>query len=810
MKVVLADLLQLWGFQDDFCIFSDGSLGFALKLVGKDLSALAGEEVSTFSKKLSGFLNSLPEELRIQFVLTVKDENSEVLERYRKLSLGAVNKVAQSLAHSRYEKLSEESSQGLIPRFELEVFIRKIFTSEIFKKPKGFRKSKKTFLDIGEENFLLEIKSCEQLREQIIREFTNIGIQVQVTNSQNIFKQVYKQWNPSREILKDDYNPNYLREELIFTDALVYEDGFALGPIHHRVLSLKLIPQEVFSGMSQSFLSLPVGAKVFVSIHVPNQADELNSIRTQRRVSYSMSEGKKGVRDLESEAKFKDSENLLDELLSQEEKVFKMSLQIVLSSSDHTELSLLTREALIMFRALNGAEGMTESLAGFDIFADISLPNAQSKERIKKMKTSYLTEFLPMANIWPGHEKPRVLFKTTSGTLLSVDQFSSSLNNFNQMICGASGSGKSFVATNIIAQLQKENPRTFIIDVGGSYRKLCSIIDGQYILLALDSNIALNPFDLPSHEVRPSPQHIKYLLGLVEKMTVEDGQRRIARIERALIEEAIEQVYRDNQEPRLSHLRNILASHADTQMRQIAKILAPWCGDTAFGRIVDRPTNVSLEKSLVCFDLIGLKSVSDLQSVAIHLIANFIEQQIQKAPLSVIKPIIIDEAWELLADDAGAALIEALARKVRKSFGGLVPISQNIDDFAKSKIAQALLPNCATKWILSQGNADKDRLREVLNLNPNEAELVSNLSQVRGEFSQSFLMSGDSRAVVSIEPSPYEYWVATTDPNDLGVFNEEIAKSPTEDVSSVLYRLSKNFPKGIAASQRNGSSMGAA
>jgi conjugal transfer ATP-binding protein TraC len=803
MKGVLSDLLQIWGFQDDFCIFSDGSLGFALKLTGKDLKALSDDDVSSFSLKLNGLLNSLPEELKLQFVMTVCDDNVEVLERYRKLSIDTLNTVAKTLAESRYHKLCHESSLGLIPRYEIEVFVRRSFGNDLFSKTNGFRKNKKTFTEIGEENFLIEIKSFEQLRDQIIREFANAGISSEIVNSNKLFKKLYKQWNPAREIEKDDYNPNHLRENIIFTDALVYEDGFALGTIHHRVLSLKLIPQEVFSGMSQAFLNLPVGAKLFLSIHIPNQAIELKSLQTQRRVSYSMSEGKKGVRDLESESKFRDSESLLDELLSQEEKVFKMSLQVVLASADQTELGLMTREALLTFRALNGAEGMTESLAGFDIFSEICLPNASTRERVKKMKTSYLTEFLPLANTWAGHENPRVLFKTTSDTLLSIDPYSSTLSNFNQIICGASGSGKSFVATNIIAQLQKDNPRTFIIDVGGSYRKLCSIIDGQYILLTLDSNIALNPFDLPPNELRPSPQHIKYLVSLVEKMTIEEGQRRVARIERALIEEAIEQVYQQNQEPRLTHLRAILATHADSQMKQISKILGPWCGDTAFGRIVDRPTNVALNKSMVCFDLMGLKSVADLQSVAIHLITNFIEQQILKAPLSVIKPVIVDEAWELLADEAGANLIESFARKIRKSFGGLIPISQNIDDFAKSGISQALLPNCATKWILNQGDADKERLREVLNLNPNEAQLISQLKQVKGEYSQSFLMTGENRAVVSIEPSAYEYWVATTDAPDLSVFNEELAKTPTEDVSSVLSRLAKKFPKGVSAWQRS-------
>jgi len=40
----------------------------------------------------------------------------------------------------------------------------------------------------------------------------------------------------------------------------------------------------------------------------------------------------------------------------------------------------------------------------------------------------------------------------------------------------------------------KAAPRIFVIDIGGSYKKLCEHLGGQYIPLGLSSDLTMNPF----------------------------------------------------------------------------------------------------------------------------------------------------------------------------------------------------------------------------------------------------------------------------------------------------------------------------
>lgn len=74
--------------------------------------------------------------------------------------------------------------------------------------------------------------------------------------------------------------------------------------------------------------------------------------------------------------------------------------------------------------------------------------------------------------------------------LVGFDPFSPSLTNYNQVISGGSGAGKSFSTNVLISHLMKEDPKVFILDIGGSYKKTTENFGGQYIPIGSDSKIS--------------------------------------------------------------------------------------------------------------------------------------------------------------------------------------------------------------------------------------------------------------------------------------------------------------------------------
>jgi len=799
----LADALQVWGLEENITIFVDGSFGTGFRLTPIDGSCWSIDQANEYSQRLAQFLNGLPSEIDIQFVQDIKAGNNELIHKHGETideQSPDVEDVVQNLTKARVEKFQSLDQAGLLPKHGLFIFARRKVNNPLLGKTSPFSRAK-TFEAMTEENLKRELSMTERLASELESGLAMLGLKPQRLKAEEVLQLLYEQWNPSRNVSLGRVNPDNIRSSVLFTDVGVGDRGFSMSDYHYRVISLKILPDQTFALMAAKLRELPFDTRVFVTVHVPNQQKELESLQTQRRIAFSMVAGKKtGVADIESEAKLKDLETLLEEMVAQGEKVFHLSLQVLVRSRDETDIENKVSETLTKVRELAGAEAMEETLAAFDIFSEIALPNARSKERIKRLKTSNLCDLLPVFGPWEGHSDPKILLRSRLGSLVSFNPFTSELTNSNQIVSGGSGSGKSFMTNILMMQMLKENPKVFIVDIGGSYKKICDNFDGQYVPLGVESNISINPFDLGIGETKPSSQKIKFILSLVEIMTKENEQLQLGKLEKAEIEAAIEKVYETSKSPRLLDLRDLLVKYPESFIQRIGKILNSWCGNSPYGKFVDQKTTLELTKPVVCFDLKGMESYPDLQSACLFIITDFVWREVQNER-GRMKFLILDECWKLMENDSASLFIAEVFRTFRKYMASAIAISQNIDDFARSKIANAILPNSSIKWVLKQKGADKDRLKEVLNLNPNEVELITSLHQERGSYSEAFLMAEDARVVVAIESTPLEYWLATTDGRDLGKIEEYHKAYPTETPICILKRLAKDFPKGVAAVQ---------
>lgn len=797
----LADILEIWGFEQGKVIFSDGSLGFGLTLTPIDVATWEDSRIDKLAEGIGTFLNGLPSGIDLQFVQDIMPAGEKLIHDSEKLAHHSVESTARTLHNLRLETLKDDIKAGNLPAQTLRLFVRKPLPTGTFKKPKFLSRSK-AFVPMPEETLYRELTALSHLEAEVTASLKALSIRVTPMTEREIADVIYQQWNPLRAEKLQRYDADDVRPALLFSDISVYEKGFSIGGMHHRIVSLKLMPDSTFASMARVLKDLPFGSRLLLSIHVPDQQKELENLQSQRRLAFSMARGKKeGVSDIESEAKLQDLETLIAEMVAQGEKVFQVSLGVILKSEDQEVLTTLVSDTISSIRALSGAEAMEESIATFEIFKEAALPNARSRERARRIKTSNLADLIPFFGSWLGFEKPRIFLKTRNQELFSMDPFASELSNYNQVVAGGSGSGKSFLTNILLLQTLKESPRVFIVDIGGSYKKLCDNLAGQYIPFSLSDSFSLNPFDLLPGEAAPSSQKIKFLLGLTEMMTQEVGETGIKRLERSEIEEAIQEVYDRISKPQMSDLQALLLSRSSQTLQRFGKILSTWCGDSPYGQMIDKPTTISLEKPIVCFDLKGLEPYPDLQAVCLYLITDFVWREVQR-DRSTMKFLVFDECWKLLESSSGSAFIGEVFRTFRKYYASAIAISQNIDDFAKSKVSQAILSNTSIKWILMQKGADYERLKEVLHLNDTEISIISSLHQKRGEYSEAFLMAEDNRCPVRIAPTALEYWIATTDPRDLALLQNEDAKGT--GTLDLLKSLAERFPQGVVAGEGSG------
>jgi conjugal transfer ATP-binding protein TraC len=592
------------------------------------------------------------------------------------------------------------------------------------------------------------------------------------------------------------------RDQLVGSSLVQTYDSFYLDKKYHRIITLKTLPEFTHSALMTKLLNLDFPNLIHVHIKVPEQSKELSSLQAKRRMAHSMSMSHGGrATDLESEAKLQSTEELLRELLNTGQKIFYFQVAVLVRADTYDELEQKTKVILGTIRELNGAEAIAESVANFKLWKTLLPFGTTTTVRNKRVKTDNLADFLPVYEPYTGprniDSRPVCLFRNRHGGLVSYDPFDSSLPNYNTLVTGSSGSGKSFLNNLILLQYVSQKPLIFIIDIGGSYKKLCEFLNGQYIEIAPPQNKeecnAINPFALPLGETEPSPQKIKFLLALLENMLTDSEKDKLPKLDKSLLEEIILNLYTKNLCPTLSDLQEAMKISKDERLIQFSKMLYPWTGERPYGRLLDGKATIDLSSDVVVFDLKGLSSYPDLQSVMLLIITDFILGRVESKNSDVSsrrKQILMDECWELLKSQASASFMEYCVRTLRKTGSGITFITQGLEEIVASPIGSAILSNTATKFILMQ-KGDLAPIKKVLKFNEQEMALISSLRQAKGKYSEAFMIANEDRSVIKVIPTGPEYWLATSDSKDNATINELREQNSNKSLLEVIQDISQ-------------------
>jgi len=824
----LAHELPYWDFVDApqaHAILFDGSLVGGLKVSLMDIECLNDDEVNSFTTGLRSALNSIAEGTTLQFVLSVGSDFSEMIKNHKAGFAEKIHPLVKTIADYREQKIKDAVDSKELYKPELFIYLR---TPMIEQKKSGFLKRKEQFSENASKAYQDTLEVLGQNIDTLVSSLESIGLESKSLTKLEIISNIYKFLNPKRS--DEEPTPKVItfkehdlekevveeiewlaaqspREQLVFGDLLLGFGQFTLDSYYHRVVTLKTLPEMTFAGQFAKFLRLPFHYDLILSLEVPPQASEMAKLQQKRKMAHSMAltQGNKAS-DLESESKLTSTEELIRELLNTGQRIYAAQMSIVLrapATPDGTKrLNREVREVLSRFRSLQGAEGLEETVGSWKIIKG-NFPAAPiSLERARKMKTNNLADFLPVFGPREGDKDPAVIFRNRLNGLVSYNGFDPGLPNYNCLVTGSSGAGKSFLNNCILLQELARGLRVFIIDIGGSYKKLTESLGGQYLEMNLSDNYRINPFDIPNPKEAPSNQKLKSLLAIIESMVAEDDKAKLAKLDRALLERAVIELYKSRRAkgevPTLTDLAKYLSVFEEDSMRAISKMLYLWTGERPYGRLLDGPGGLRTDAPICTFDLKGLSSYPDLQSVMILILTDFILTQVEQDKTNK-KRIILDEAWELLKSNAAANFMEYCARTLRKSGSGITFITQGVEEIVASPIGPAILNNTATKFVMLQ-RGDSEILANALKLNSREINLIHSLQQRKGEFSEGFMIEGDHRQVVRIFPSPFEYWLSTSDAGD----NKYLSDLKDQGLTLVqaIEKAALTFPKGISQGQR--------
>ncbi len=766
----LSDPLQLLSIDEDAASFTDGSLaaGFALK--GADLSCASAESTNTLAKNLEGLIKAMPAGYSLQIYYDFKDENPDLVSSHKGL-VSSSNQEYLNAVDSRinFHDKKQKNRKYFFP--DVYVFFRS--TKNIFPKQKLFETDEeyKTKVELKTKNhsasFFRELRIFE-------RSLSAAGLRPEKVSSKRWFKLLFEHFNPGRiksvglpklQQVSSPLTPS-IQSQIFLTDLSQHIDCLEFDGRFAGAISLKTMPESfTVAAMGSKLLNLPFHYRVSLTVKALDQSAEQSSLGVQRRIAHSMASGAENVSDIESEAKLASTQALMEELHSGSEKIVALDLAIIVEAGSKEQLKERSILALKCIREMDGAEGVKETYGLKDVFFK-SAAGMCKGERETKVKSSNASHLLPAYSPWEGNKRPVCLLANRQGGLFALDPFESSLPNWNGIVFGGSGSGKSFTVAFLMLQFHAVKPKIIWIDNGQSSRRLVETLGGQYFDLGLDSGYAINMFDLPEGELKPSATKIKLILAVLEMILKDASQKALPKLCRSNLESAISEVYENYQNPRLTDLKKILEGSSEKRLRDYAQILESWTGDSPYGQILDRPSNVNLEKNLVSIEVGSLSASPDLKDAMLLLLTNFIELQ-ARADLATPYLLIVDEAERLFQTEMARQFVITCYRTWRKYNAGIWSLSQNYKDFfADPALKDSLLPNTTSLLVLKQRGIDWNNFQEAFDFHEGQLAAVKSLQVKKGEYSELYYQQDQNQTVLRIVPDKGSYSLCTSDAAD--------------------------------------------
>jgi type IV secretory pathway VirB4 component len=473
--------------------------------------------------------------------------------------------------------------------------------------------------------------------------------------------------------------------------------------------------------------------------------------------------------DPEREVAFEDAERLRNALQRGEERVFSISLYILLRAPTLKTLDDLTRrvETTLDGMLAHSRVAILEQERGFRA----CLPEGRDELlAYRNLDTSSLVTTFPFTSSTLSMERG-VLYGVAGGsqTPVIVDPFDPSLENANLAVFAMAGAGKSYFVKLMALRNLLAGVDFLVVDPEDEYRGVCAAAGGQYIRLASTSPHHLNPFDLPpptdADGRDPLAEHVAALVGLLEVMLA----RGLDPYERAVLDRALYETYaaagitaepatHAQPTPLLRDFHAVLEATPGAVAASLATQLARYVRGSLAAGLFAQPTDVALDRRLVVFNIQQLEE--ELRPVAIHLIANFVWNRVRRERRPRL--LVVDEAWSLLRYAEGGAFISGMARRARKYYLGLVTITQDAADFLRSDHGRAVLVNAAMKLLMKQDPTTVEAVAEPFQLTDDERQYLLGANKGEG-----LLFARGARTRLIIEASSAEHRLATTAPREL-------------------------------------------
>ena len=434
-----------------------------------------------------------------------------------------------------------------------------------------------------------------------------------------------------------------------------------------------------------------------------------------------------------------------------------------------------------------------------------------------KMSKSHTFDRRAMSTVFPfftsdvGHEDGIPLgFNKQTGLPILYNNFSSKLTNYNMVVFGKSGAGKSVTIKTITARSSiLMGIESLALDAEGEYGVVAESLGGVNVVISPTSKTIINLFDIEPEttkdEITGRERTVLNVENKVEDvtqglLTMSRGSTKsteVNELTKQIISESVAEEYaalginsnveslyvrqdtskidmtksylgrtkkdmptigswyrricrkaQENENPDYRFHYSYLVKVMKQYVREYNGQMAYFDGQSTF-ELLDGVPFINLDIS----QLEERFARPLAQQILLSWVwEKYVKKNSEDKAKAAKKRVLVDEAWMLLPYPEAVDFLNTMARRARKRNVSLAVISQKFQDFYEKQECQAVLTSAETKLFLSQDKAEIEYLREVFKLSEGEAGFLVTCGRGEG-----LLKVGGDSAILAIQPTKKEF-----------------------------------------------------
>jgi len=557
-------------------------------------------------------------------------------------------------------------------------------------------------------------------------------------------------------------------QDIIAPSALqITPKSLNLGDRIARTFFVISYPRYLSDNWFSPIINLDKVFDVSIFVHPIETAEILHSF--QKKVAevqsqISIRESKGLVRDPMLDTAYKDIEDLRDNLMQAQEKMFDVGLYITIYAENENDLFKTENEikSLLESKLIYLKPALFQQNEGFKSVIPLGTDVLGVHQ---KLNTEPLSSIFPFVSFDLTEDKG-ILYGVNrhNSSLILFDRFS--LPNYNSITFATAGAGKSYATKLEIIRTLMFDTEVIVIDPEREYEYLAEAIGGRCFNIALSSEHHINPFDLPIPTGEETSADVlrANTISLVGLFRIMLGG--LTPEEDSIVDSAITETYalkditadsdfRNIEPPMLSDFEVILSGMEGSEsllQRLIKYTHGSWAS------FLNQPSNIDINKKFIVFSVRDMED--ELKPVAMYIITHYIWNSIRKNIKKRL--LVVDEAWWMMKSEDTASFLYSIAKRGRKYWLGLATITQDVGDFMKSAYGIPIVTNSSIQLLLKQSPATIDVLQKTFNLTDEEKYLLLEANVGEGIF-----FAGLKHVAIKTIASYTEDQIITSDPSQI-------------------------------------------